>query len=101
MYDTFQASALWQAVPNIEDYSTSEINKVDAVTTASNDSNALEEEHDSESVASTHSVYREKDVDDTRLWLLRRPFAVGTERDAVAEKLNRPVHRAVFQRVFA
>lgn len=43
-------------------------------------------------------VYRAKDADDTRAWLSRRPFPVGTERDSVAERQNRPVHRAVFQR---
>lgn len=43
-------------------------------------------------------VYRNKDEDDTRYWIEKRPFPVGTERDSVAEKKNRPVHRAIFIR---
>jgi tRNA G46 methylase TrmB len=59
-----------------------------------------EREDDEEAGAGIASdVYREKDAGDMRFWLPQRPFPAGTERDAVAEKLNRPVHRAVFRRV--
>ena len=51
-----------------------------------------------ESSAFCREVYRKKDVDDMRHWLTKRPFPVGTERDGVAERQNRPVHRAVFIR---
>lgn len=126
MYDTFAASALW--VP-LSAYDEIESN-VDAGADVQNTTPApvgqepngrttialataphlpstaaptADEESDSEDaeeLAFGADVYREKDLNDTRFWLPRRPFPVGTERDSVAEKKNRPVHRAIFVRRF-
>jgi tRNA G46 methylase TrmB len=111
MYDTFAASELWVVVPELADAHSSTTAEAVGMTegklASSNDD--VEDAGDEEEAAGEEGeaeewgkeVYREKDADDARCWLARRPFPVGTERDSVAEKKNRPVHRAVFQRVIA
>lgn len=123
MYDTFAASAQWRVIGscgalqaqcsshvvgdnmqkqtafiNMPADSTG-VNKVDT------DENSVHsEDSDREDAAEGTplpfgaDVYRNKDANDTRCWLEKRPFPVGTERDSVAEKKNRPVHRAIFIR---
>jgi len=79
------------------------INSVNIVDTSASVAPTLDGEsdnEDAEELAFGADVYREKDLNDTRFWLPRRPFPVGTERDSVAEKKNRPVHRAIFVRKF-
>ena len=111
MYDTFAASELWRPLleyaPGDGDYhkSTGSAAAVPVATPTTADAStdsALEkdDEEEEEELAFGADVYREKDLNDTRFWLPQRPFPVGTERDSVAEKKNRPVHRAIFVRVF-
>lgn len=116
MYDTFAASELWVPLVSYDEISGGETsekgNTVVAVaalsthTAPTDDSTTIvraepmnDEEsdtEDAEELAFGADVYREKDLNDTRCWLPKRPFPVGTERDSVAEKKNRPVHRAIF-----
>jgi tRNA G46 methylase TrmB len=123
MYDTFAASPLWTPVQVVQYTSSSsrgggggggavvseeksDHNITDHLLEAKKiELNAEKEEekddYEEAGAGIESDVYREKDADDMRFWLPRRPFPAGTERDAVAEKMNRPVHRAVFQRVLS
>jgi len=128
MYDTFAASALWVPLSayeevesnvdaavdaNLQDTTSAAVGQeligstASALATAPHLPSAAaptvdegSDSDDAEELAFGADVYREKDLNDTRFWLPRRPFPVGTERDSVAEKKNRPVHRAIFVRRF-
>jgi tRNA G46 methylase TrmB len=112
MYDCFAASELWRVVQSVEDLHLGEgvsaaVELADrlphpTMSTAVADVSTAAEVESVDDTEETwcRGVYREKDADDVRAWLAKRPFPVGTERDSVAERQNRPVHRAVFKRAF-